>query len=54
MRTYLLSSLPLSEVLPLCPQGTQADGKMDNGISAGTPKILERDELKPIPRFRFL
>ena len=56
MRTYLLSSLPLSEVSTLSPQGvvTQADGKKDNDRSARTPKIRESDELKPILRFRFL
>ena len=56
MRTYLLSSLPLSEVSALSPRDvvTQADGKKDNDRSEGTPKIREGDELKPIPRFRFL
>ena len=56
MRTYLLNSLLLSEVSALSPQDvvTQADGKKDNDRSEGTPKIREGDELKPIPRFRFL
>ena len=56
MRTYLLSSLPSSEVSSLSPQGivTQADDKKDNDRSAGTASIREGDERKSMPALRFL
>ena len=52
MRTYLLSSLPLSEVYAFSSHGvvTQANGKKDTDRSAGVPKIPESDETASFER----
>jgi hypothetical protein len=46
MRTYLLSSLPLSELSAFSPRPA-ADGKKGNAKSAGMQRSDQGNEVKP-------